>query len=282
MTIPLSVVIPTYDTAAMTLRCCTAALRELPAGGEVIVVDDGSRDHTCELLAAEVPAVRVVRLETNGGFAVAANAGVRAARGAIVMLLNSDAIVTGGALTALLSAFTDERLGIAGAQLVNEDGTPQWSGGRTPTLPWLIGVVSGLGSLARFFRRRASGTQPRVVDWVSGAAMAFRAEVWKTAGPLSERYRFYCQDLEFCLRARAAGWNVRIVDAARVVHGHGKTIARDNALHYDPALLWPDLMTWGESFYGKRWAAMARPLLALIARIRAIGNRDIRTAAKRL
>src|SRR5438552_863390 len=88
----LSVVIPSYNTASMTVRCCHAVLAAAPAGRsvEVIVTDDGSSDGTAEVLARDVPEVRVVRLENNSGFAAAANAGVAAAHGQTVLLLNSD------------------------------------------------------------------------------------------------------------------------------------------------------------------------------------------------
>jgi len=258
----LSVVIPTFDTAAMTLRCCRAVLGAF----EVIVVDDGSRDGTAELLARAAPQVRVIRLEANRGFAVAANRGVSEANGEGILLLNSDAIVEPGALNAFAEAFAnDPKLGIAGARLLNEDGTPQWSGGATPTLAWIIAAVTGLGRFARIFRRKGN-EQIRDVDWVSGAAMAFRREVWRDAGPLSERYRFYCQDLEFCLRGRAAGWTVRIVDDARVTHGHGRTIAPGHPRRHDPAKLRDDLLTWGTAHYGKAWGFVARLVLKAIRR----------------
>jgi GT2 family glycosyltransferase len=207
----------------------------------------------------------VVRLEHNSGFAVAANRGVSEARGRIVLLLNSDAMVEDGALQAIVDAFDeDPRLGVAGARLLNADGTPQWSGGRTPTLPWMIGVVSGLGHLARFFPGRRGGAQ-REIDWVSGAAMAFRREAWT---PLNERYAFYCQDIEFCLHARREGWHVRILDDALVTHGLGATIASGSALRHDPARLWPDLLAWGTSHYGRRWARLAKIVLVTVAWLR--------------
>ena len=246
----LSIVIPTFNTAPMTLACCRAALASMPDGAEVIVVDDGSTDGTAELLPS---GVTVVRLDVNRGFAVAANRGVAAATGDVILLLNSDAIVQPGALQALLDAFEhDLRLGVAGARLLNEDGTPQWSGGRTPTLVWMLAAVTGLGRFARWFRR-GNGT-PRI-EWVSGAAMAFRREVWRDAGPLNENFRFYCQDIELCLDAAKHGWDVRIVEDARVVHGLGKTIG--NARH----TLRADLLTWGRSHYGRAWWLFARIVL---------------------
>jgi GT2 family glycosyltransferase len=272
--VELSVVIPTFDTAAMTLRCCRAVLATMPAASEVIVADDGSSDGTAELLAQEVPNVQVVRLDANRGFATAANRGVALARGTVIVLLNSDAIVEAGALLALRGAFEhDGALGIAGARLLNEDGTPQWSGGRTPTLAWMAGVVSGAGHLASYFRKRKSGEPPREVDWVSGAAMAFRDEVWRTAGPLNERFRFYCQDIELCVRARDAGWLVRIVPEARVVHSLGGTIARNGPLRHDPERLWPDLLAWGKERYGLAWSLLARAVLFCVAMLRVAGRK---------
>jgi GT2 family glycosyltransferase len=250
----LSIVIPTYNTAAMTLRCCRSVLG---AGAEVIVADDGSTDGTAELLARAVPGVRVVRLESNRGFATAANRGVEAASAPIILLLNSDAFPEPGALDALLTAFEDPRLGVAGAQLLNEDSSEQWSGGHTPTLAWIAAAVTGAGRFARFFRRR--GPARREVDWVSGAAMAFRREVWAAAGPLNESYRFYCQDIDFCLRARAAGWDVRIVPDFRVVHGLGKTRPRD------PRMLADDLLAWGTAHYGRAWGLIARIVIGRLS-----------------
>jgi len=266
----ISVVIPTFNTAEMTLRCC----RSVPDAAEVIVADDGSTDGTAELVA---PFARVVRLDVNRGFAAAANAGVAAAIGRIILLLNSDAVAQPGALDAMVAAFdADPKLGVAGARLLNEDGSPQWSGGATPTLAWMIGVVSGAGHLARSFRR--SRGERRDVDWVSGAAMAFRREVWH---PLNDRYLFYCQDIDFCLAARDAGWKVRIVEDARVVHALGATIAVTQwgagapagegagaPLSYDPARLWPDLLTWGRARYGRAWTMFARPILTAVAALR--------------
>ena len=124
------------------------------------------------------------------------------------------------------------------------------------------------------------------VDWVSGAAIVFRREVWRAAGPLNERYLFYCQDLEFCVRARSAGWRVRIARSARVTHGIGKTIARAGELNHDPELLWTDLLAWGRSHYGRRWAKSARIALLAAGWARILtfgrGRESLKRAVRRL
>ncbi|MBI2212966.1 MAG: glycosyltransferase family 2 protein [Acidobacteria bacterium] len=277
--VDLSIVIPTYQTAGMTLGTCRAVLASMPDSAEVIVADDGSTDATAETITRELPSVRVVRLPTNRGFAPAANAGIRATTGRIVLLLNSDAVPKGGALRAIVDAFdADPKLGVAGATLLNQDGSPQWSGGPTPTLAWMIGVVSGAGRFTRLLRTGSSASRSRPVDWVSGAAMAIRRETWDAAGPLDENFRFYCQDIEICERARAAGWNVRLVSHAEVIHGMGVTLVGEGELRHDPVRLWPDLLDWGTRRYGASWGAIARPVLvaAAWARIgaRALKGRD--------
>jgi GT2 family glycosyltransferase len=280
MPIPLSVVVPTYDTAELTVACVASVLPRLPPGGEVIVVDDASTDDTAARLAARFPAVRVERSPVNRGFSAAANRGVALTGGDVVLLLNSDTRVTDGALEALLAAFAaDERLGVAGAQLLHPDGRPQWSAGPVPTLPWLLVVVSGLAWLARPLTRRrrrrrlaaaAAGGAVEVdeVGWVTGAALAFRPAVWAAAGPLREDVLFYAQDLELCLGARAAGWRVGLVPAARIEHLHGASIAAGEELGQRPDLLWPDLLAWGRRRYGEAWARRARRALRAAAAAR--------------
>lgn len=271
----LSVVIPTFNTAALTLAACRSVL----AADEVIVVDDASSDGTAELLARELPQVRVIRLERNARFAAAANAGVAASRGDVVLLLNSDARVERGALDAIVAVFrNDAQLGIAGAQLLNADGSPQWSGGRVPTLAWLTVLAGGF---ARFLPRRNGGARNPNIDWVSGAAMAFRRDVWNAAGPLHEHYRFYAQDLDFCIRARGAGWKVRIVEDARVVHDGGATMRAWRGvaeLPHDPSLLWLDLLTWAREHHGRAWSAVARLLMIAAACVRLLLPGDGKSA----
>jgi N-acetylglucosaminyl-diphospho-decaprenol L-rhamnosyltransferase len=265
----LSVVVPSRNTRELTLAClaalaAAAAARPELAALEVVIVDDASDDGTVAAVGARYPDVRLIRLDRQAGFTRAANQGLAAAAGAVLLLLNSDAEVgrDGAGLAALLARFAAEPgLGIAGAALRYPDGTPQWSGGDEPTAVWLFALASGLPELlgrVPLYRRwrPASGTPRRcgrlhlagqdaedgdgpgsgspggdpghqlatAVAWVTGAAMAIRRIVWDQVGPFDEGFRFYAQDLDLCLRASRAGWTVAVVPEFEVIHHHGATI----------------------------------------------------------
>ena len=201
---------------------------------EVIVVDDASTDGTSAALQEKHPNVRRLSTSRRVGYANAVNLGVKSSAGELIWLLNSDTIVCPDAVEHLISNFErDPDLGISGAALFYPGGAVQWSGGRFPGVLWLFGQASGLpGLLGRvpMWRRikPVSGTATCEVDWVTGAAMALRREVWDGVGPLHEAYRFYCQDLDLCWRAKKQGWKISVLPDVRVIHHHGGTIRSDS------------------------------------------------------
>ncbi len=277
----ISVVVPTRDTRDVTLRCLESVrVTAGPIATEVVLVDDGSRDGTADAVRAQFPEVRVVRHQTSVGFSAAANAGLRATSRPVLLLLNSDTEVQPGALDALMTAFDrDTRLGIVGAALVYPDGRPQWSGGSAPSLSWLFAEASGAArAIARVpgYRRLRplAVAADRDVDWVTGAALAMRRDVWDQVGPLDESFRLYGQDLDFCLRARDRGWGVRIVAAFRVLHHHGATVERvfGRAGRQHPESLWTDLLRWAGKRRGPSWARRAGWAVAAGGRLRLIGR----------
>jgi GT2 family glycosyltransferase len=279
--VKISVVIPTHDTRELVLQAVASVLRQEDAGAsELVVVDDGSRDGTEPAVRAAAPDATLLRQPAALGFSAAANRGLAAASGDVLLLLNSDAELRPGALAALRQALdADASLGIAGARLFFPDGRPQWSGGREPTLLWLFALASGLGGRLRGLplRRDGAAGHRQRVDWVSGAALAMRRDVWRRCGPLDERYAFYCQDLDLCWAARRAGYAVRILPGFAAVHRHGATIARDpGALAGQrPALLWPDLVRCVEKYRGPRQARRARSALRLGAGLRLAARRAL-------
>jgi GT2 family glycosyltransferase len=277
---PLSLVIPTRDTCALTLRCLDSVAPLLAQGAEVVVVDDGSRDGTAGAVRERFPSAEVLVNAEPLGFGASANRGLGHARGDVLLLLNSDTEVEAATLSPLLAAFQREpRLGAAGAELRNPDGTDQWSAGAAPTRLWLFALASGLPALLgrwpgyRWLRPLGSAERARV-EWVSGAALAVRRQAWAEVGPFDEGYGFYGQDLDFCLRLRDAGWEVRIVAGWRVAHLGGATIGRDEgaAGGRHPGLLWTDLLRWSAKRHGAAWARSAARLMRWGASLRLAGR----------
>ncbi len=281
--VALSIIIPSRDTKDLTLTCLHS-LGDLPADVEVLVVDDGSTDGTAEAIAADprLPCVRTLRSEVGTGFTRAANRGLLAARGDLLLLLNSDTEVEAGGIAVLRAAFAaDPKLGIAGAALSFPDGRPQWSGGGAPSDLWLFGLASGLpafiGRLAPYRRARPL-RRAGEVEWVTGAALCVRraaVEPIGAPGPLDERYRFYAQDLDLCLTVRERGWKVAILPEFHVLHHHGATIRQDGGTSSDqkhPELLLTDLLLAAAKHRGTSGAAAARRALRAGAALRALGR----------
>jgi GT2 family glycosyltransferase len=223
----LSVIIVTRNTCSLT---CAAIQSVLDArddlSKEVLLVDNGSTDGTPDAVAARFPSVVVLRSGTNLGFARAVNLAAARARGGFLLLLNSDATVQPGTLAdavAWMRAHAD--CGVAGAQLVNADGSPQNSIANFPTLAT---ELLNKSLLRRLFPRRYPGkehrfTGPVEVETVIGAFMLIRRETWDALGGLDERYFFFLEETDFCLHARRRGWRVMHLPHLRVAHGQGRS-----------------------------------------------------------
>jgi GT2 family glycosyltransferase len=280
----LSVVIPSHQTRELTLACLASLERGGGVEREVLVVDDASTDGTAEAVEQRFPAVRVLRQAGPQGFSRSANHGLAAARGEILWLLNADTEVDAGSMDRLASAFAaDLGLGVAGATLRYPDGRPQWSAGTAPTWLWLAAMASGVaGGLPRWRRQRRPGS-PTHPAWVTGAAMAIRRKTWLTVGPLEERFAFYAQDLDFCLRAREAGFGIALLPEVAVMHHHGAAIGQRSEATTDRAHLahlWSDLALWADLRRPRWWALGARLALLGGAGVR-LANAALRELAGR-
>jgi GT2 family glycosyltransferase len=228
--IDVSVVIVTYNSSRFMASCLGAL--EAAAGAaaiETIVVDNDSSDDTLAAVAETLPAARIIKNSTNGGFAAACNQGIRAACGRYVLLLNPDATAWPNSIESL-AAYMDAhpRTGIAGPQLHNLDGSLQYSirNFPSPGNQWfeslfLHRVVPALSHrLGEVVYARESYQTNRTVDWVSGAAMILRPESLAEVGLLDERFFMYSEEKDLCYRTVQGGWGVDYVADAHMTHGH--------------------------------------------------------------
>ena len=140
-----------------------------------------------------------------------------------ILLLNPDTIVRPGAISALVDFMgKNPQAGIAGSRLEDPDGTPQRSAFRFHSIAGEFerGIRMGIVSKLLVSRMIAPPVQDQTMqcDWVAGASMIVRREVFEQAGLIDEKYFMYFEEVDFCLAARRRGWQCWYVPASRVVH----------------------------------------------------------------
>ncbi len=245
------VVILNYRTPELAVRCLESLESEVARVGsmKVVVTDNASGDDSVEIISSAIENhgwgwCTLIPLEHNGGYCFGNNAGIRPfLSGAdvpdYVMLINPDAYVRQGAITELLE-FMDAhpRVGIAGSRLEDPDGTPQNGAFRFPTparemirgfkLGMLFKAIEGSDFIYDL------GDEPMEVDWVVGAAMMIRKEVFEDVGLLDEGYFLYFDEVDFCLRAKRAGWSSYYVPSSVVVHLVGQSTGISDSRKQQP------------------------------------------------
>jgi GT2 family glycosyltransferase len=241
----LSIVVLNYNTREHLAQCLQAiaaegstTLSDGPIEAEVVVVDNASHDGSADMVEASFPWVRLIRAPRNGGFAYGNNLALRGISGDNVLLLNPDSLLPPGSLQLLLERATAHpEAGIVGPKLLRPDGSMHLACRRSfPTPSVAFYRLSGLSRLfptsPMFGRYNLTYVDPDVpleVDSVCGACMLIRRVVLERIGLLDERFFMYGEDLDWCLRTRAAGWTVRYEPAIVVQHQHGAA-SRQRAL----------------------------------------------------
>lgn len=234
MTPEVVAVILNWNRPADTLAC----LESLRASGatdyEAVVVDNGSGDGSPALIHERWPEAVVIENGRNLGYAGGNNVGLRYAleRGArYALLLNDDALVGPGMLKTLLeTAERDNSIGIVGPTICYADAPDTiWTAGGA--IDWRQGRTRMIGldeqDLGQF------GTVPREVDFVSGCVMLLRRKVVEQAGWLDERFFTYYEEVEWCVRARRAGFRILHVPQARAWHRISPQAQADSpVVHY--------------------------------------------------
>lgn len=259
----VSVIILNWNTREMLADCLETVLKH--AGHlalELIVVDNASTDGSQTMLQQRFPQVRLIANQNNVGFARGNNQGMAISRGRYLLLLNSDAFVTPGALEGLLRlADTQPRAGIVGAHLLNADGTFQASYTPFPNLWQEFMILSGLGRLlfGRWYPSRGpeEAKGPQVVDYVEGACLLVRPEAFRETSGLDEGFFMYAEEVDWCYTMRQKGWQVWYQPAAKIIHlGGGSSQGRRTQRE-------GDLYRSRVHFFRKHYGDMSAQLLKL-------------------
>jgi GT2 family glycosyltransferase len=246
----------------------------------VIVLDNASTDGSVDAIRAAFPSVQIIQLTANLGYAGNNNVGIYAAleRGADwVLVLNEDTILAPECLSELARVgASSEQIGIVGPMVYHHDEPTmiQSAGGRFGRFWDSVHIAQNEPDTHQFDR-------PHEVDWISGCAIMVRRAVVEQAGALDERFFYYWEEAEWCLRASKQGWRILHVPAAKLWH---KGVQRD----YRPKPSVSYYNTRNRLFVLKKhhaplgiqvvvWAQLVRTLMSLSLRPKwrsARGHRD--------
>ncbi|MCX6724645.1 MAG: glycosyltransferase family 2 protein [Candidatus Shapirobacteria bacterium] len=261
----VSIVILSWNTQKLLEQC----LKSIPFFVEIIVVDNGSTDGTLHFLdSLKWPNLKVIKNQTNLGFAKGNNQGIKIANGDLIMLLNSDTIVQKGAIEKLVSFYEKQKdKNIAFSPLLlNLDGTVQteyylkfpnlWQTlfYHNPILRFLIMKIFLRKLIVNDLNKIQKG-EPFEIAPLQGAALMVPKEVWRKVGFLDEDYHFLFEDVDWSWRSQKAGVKLFLVPQAKITHFGGASWQKKNlnkasfefyCQHFDSFLLFV-----GKN-YGKR------------------------------
>ncbi|HHJ07273.1 MAG TPA: glycosyltransferase family 2 protein [Anaerolineae bacterium] len=197
---------------------CLASLEQLAyENHKAIVLDNSSTDGSVDAIRASFPAVEIIRLVDNLGYAGNNNTGIKAAldQGADwVFVLNEDTVLAPDCLTHLVEVGeSNKQIGIVGPMVYhhNEPAVIQSAGG-------MLGPYWESIHLAKDQVDRGQYTQPHEVEWISGCGIMVRRQVIEQLGMLDERFFYFWEETEWCLRAAKGGWRIMHVPQAKLWH----------------------------------------------------------------
>jgi len=229
--IELSIVIVNWNTRDLLLGCLASVYHTIKEiSFEVFIVDNGSTDGSVEAVKRDYPQAIIIQNEKNLGFAAANNQALRRISGKYALLLNTDAILTEGAVEKIFRFMESHpQAGMCCGQLLNADGTKQNSIANFPSIITLLCNETLLRILcpSRFPSKRREYRSPIQVESCIGACLMVRKSAMDEVGLLDERYFFFMEETDWALTMQRAGWRSWFVPDAHIYHLQGQS-AGDN------------------------------------------------------
>lgn len=235
----VAITIVNYKMKEDTVRCLTSLFQDIEGStlrAQVVVVDNASYDDIAAYCAVHFPQVRVIALTENVGFGRGQNLAMAAAPAKYYFLVNPDVEFPADAhVVERLFAWMEAhpKIGVAGPQLLNRDGSVQLSCYRFPRFfaqpARRLGLQTRWQWVARqvdeFLMRDFPHDRTQPVDWIMGSAMFVRAAALEQVGVFDDRFFMYFEDCDWCRRFWEAGWPVYYVYDIRLTHGHRRASA---------------------------------------------------------
>lgn len=234
--IDLSIIIISWNVADLLAACLDSVMVGVTSDSgsalqiEIIVVDSASKDHTVAMVRQRYPQVNLIEQAENIGFVRGNNIGFQQAQGRHILLLNPDTEIIDDALPTM-AGYLDSNadVGIVGPHTLNTDGTTQSSRRRFPTLLTALFESTWLQRFApqtvldHYYVADQPDSATLDVDWVQGSALLARREVYEQISGFDEGYIMYSEEMDWCHRAKDAGWRVSYLGTAQIMHHGGRS-----------------------------------------------------------
>lgn len=230
--IQYSIILVNYKSQQLLLDCLATIVNTQSGKYEIIVVDNASGDNSRSAVLTQYPHIKWMEMNYNSGFARANNAGIRAAAGDTVLLLNTDTLVIGDAVGQCYARLAESAHIAAGVQLLNADGSPQISGNyfmkgglnHLMAIPVIGSWMRKAGLWLKVKRTNLpEATGEAQVDWINGAFLMVKKVAIEKAGPLDEDFFLFSEEIEWCYRLGKQG-SMCIYGDLRVTHLMGGTV----------------------------------------------------------
>jgi len=244
----LSIIIVSYNTKELLIECLSSVYDQTSGVEfEIIMVDNNSQDESVREVQTLFPKVKVIINEANQGFAIANNQALRIMRGEYALLLNPDTVTLDNAFGKMINFMKKhDEVGILCPKIFKPDGSLQRAAYPPPsTMNFILSKLYNerllSGRLSTFYMRfldfllpakfsnglydqlcKTSG-EPFKAGWVSGACLMIRREAIEDIGFLDENLFLFCEDRDWCCRAREKGWDVMLLPEARIIHYGGQS-----------------------------------------------------------
>lgn len=290
----VAIIIVSWNVRGYLSNCLQSVYVALQQGqlkGDVWVVDNGSTDGTQAYIRSIFPTVHLIANEGNPGFGAANNQGMAAVRESMgedgpryYLLLNPDTVVRPSALRQLVNWLdANPRVGMVGPRLIYGNGRFQHSAFAFPGL-WQL-LFEFVPVPARLYETPLNGRYPRryfesdsppfAIDHPLGAAMMVRRDVAEATHGFDEAFFMYCEEIDWCMRIREAGWGIFTVPSAEIIHYGGESTRQIRA--QSVINLWESRAR----LYNKHYSPLKRRAARAIARL-GLRWRGLRTSSAEL
>jgi len=230
----LGVILVNYRTPDLTVRSLDSILRQGIATIEhIVVIDNNSRDGSVDRIRKSFPKLKIVASDRNGGFGAGVNLGLRGRREQYLLVLNPDTYFENNSVLKVVSYMMQHPdAGLVGLDLVDNDGSRQFSARRFYSF---LDVISRrIGVLGKLLRDRMDrhlmkdawqAGKPFDAEWIMGTGFVVNRNLIMALGGMDETYFLYMEDVDLCARVWNAGFRVKCIPGARLVHDHQRSSA---------------------------------------------------------